>query len=369
MKAIVLGCGEMGKIAIWDLFLHGNVDEILVCVREPGKARKDLIWSENVDKIKFRLLKLESCDTLAELFSGYDVVVNCAGPNYKYEVLVARAAIDAQVNLVDLNDDYETTFEMYNLDRRAKDAGITIIMGLGASPGINNVLVRAAGDDLDEVEEIHTAWIMSAADPGGLALSRHLLYSLTGRALTVENGRLVEVRSFIDGRERLYFPKPVGPMDVYHVGHPEPITLLRKYNDALYIDDKASFNPPSINQLIMSLGEEVRNSPRSPDAMDLAAVRLLEACREIRDVPLDGALRIEVKGRKNGKGLRIIYTGAGRITYGTGIPASIGAKMLMKGKVKHKGVQAPEECIDPQDFLEEILNRGFGELEEERIAY
>ncbi len=376
MKAVALGCGEMGRVAIQDLYLRSGFEEILVCVRNPEKAKSLLRWHERTNgRIRFRSIDIGQCEKLPELFSECDVVVNCAGPNYKYEIPVARAAIEAKVNLVDLNDDYATTIAMYDLDQQAKEAGVTIIMGLGASPGVNNILVRAAASELDEVEEIHTAWIMSAADPGGLALSCHLLYSLSDRAFTVNEGKTIEVQSFVDGKECLEFPKPIGPMDVCHIGHPEPITLSRRYRNARCIDNKASFNPPFVNDLIVRLGGMVRaakgpiQTAEGPvDAMDFAAANLLKACRSVKDIPRDGALRVEVKGRKNGRGLRIIYTGTGRITSGTGIPVSIGAAMLAKGMIDQKGVLAPEDCIDPYDFLEEILSRGVGELEEERIA-
>lgn len=375
MKTLVLGCGEMGRIAIADLFLHGGCERIVVGVRSPERAKKRLSWSGlGEKKLEFRALDLGNPNGLVDLFSGFDVVVNCAGPNYKYEITVAEAAIAAHVNVVDLNDDYETTLKLYEFDQAAKDANVAVVMGLGASPGVNNILVRAAASDLDEVEEIHTAWIMSAADPGGIALIQHLLFSLSGPALTVQDGKMAEVRSFVDGKERIEFLKPVGPMDVYHVGHPEPITLSRAFREARTVDDKASFNPPFINELIVSLGKMVRNSAGTidtsagpTDAMDYAAARLLQACRDVDGVSRDGALRVEVKGKKGGKGLRIIYSASGRITHGTGIPAAIGAKMLFDGRIAKKGILAPEDCIDPEDFLEEILNRGIGDLEEERI--
>lgn len=375
MRTLMLGCGEMGRVAIADLFLHGGCEHIVVGVRKPEQAKARLSWSGlSKQKLEFCALDLNNPNGLADFFSGFDVVVNCAGPNYKYEITVAEAAIAAHVNVVDLNDDYETTLRLYELDQAAKDAGVAVVMGLGASPGVNNILVRAAANELDEVDEIHTSWIMSAADPGGMALSQHLLFSLSGPALTVQDRRMIEVQSFRDGKERIEFLKPVGPMDVYHVGHPEPITLSRAFPEARTVDDKASFNPPFINELILRLGEMVRhangtvNTSTGPvEAMDYAAAQLLQACKRVAGVPRDGALRVEVKGKKGRNDLRIIYSAIGRITNGTGIPAAIGAKMLLDGKIVKTGILAPEDCIDPEDFLEEMLNRGIGDLEEERI--
>ena len=86
-------------------------------------------------------------------------------------------------------------------------------------------------------------------------MSYHLLYSLSGKALTYRDGKLVEVQLFIDGKERISFPEPVGAVDVYHVGHPEPITLSRCFKEAKIVDDKATFCPPFVNDLIVNLGK------------------------------------------------------------------------------------------------------------------
>mgnify|MGYP005725409707 CR=1 FL=1 len=365
MKALVLGSGEMGETAIEDLYQYGEFDEIQIATRNVEKARGIAArLTDKKTKISVTRFDLSNAAPLAELMRGFDVAVNCAGPNYKYEYAVARAAIAARTNLVDINDEFEVTFKMFELDEQAKKAGVTIVLGLGASPGVNNVLVRAAANRLDEVDEIHTAWVMSGADPGGLALSYHLLYSLADKAYTVQDGKMLEVQSFVDGKERIEFPEPVGALDVYHIGHPEPITLSRCFKNAKYVDDKASFNPPFVNDLIVSLGKMVREAEGpirvngyEVDAMDFAASYLHQKCKSLKNVPLDGALRVEVKGKKKGKDKTIVFSSATRIANGTGIPASIGAIMLANGKIRKTGVLPPEECIEPNDFFYEVLDR------------
>lgn len=313
MKALVLGCGEMGVSAITDLYFYGELKEIIIASRHIGKVNNllpELVGKNtNVDA---REINVENTQDLEALMKNVDVVVNCAGPNYKYEVLIAKAAIKAKVNLVNINDDYETTLQMLELDDAARDAGITIILGMGASPGVNNILVRAAANQLDEVERIHTAWIMSGSDPGGLALSYHLLYSLSNKALTFQDNKMIEVQSFVDGKERIKFPEPLGEMDVFHVGHPEPITLSRCFKGVQYVDDKATFNPPIINNQIVSLGKMVRESdgpvhvgPYSIDPMDFAAAYFHQKCKRMTDVPKEGALRVRVDGKKGEKKMSV----------------------------------------------------------------
>lgn len=360
----------MGEAAVEDLYYFGKPDEIIVATRSVEKVKR-LLPKLSGRKAKISPIELDAnnADGLETLMKGCDVAVNCTGPNYKYEVMIAQTAIKARINLVDINDDYETTFKMLSLDAKAKEAGITIILGLGASPGINNIFVRAAADQLDEIEEIHTAWVMSGADPGGLALSYHLIYSLSGKALTYQDGKLIEVQSFVDGKERIEFPEPVGEKDVFHVGHPEPITLSRSFKKARIINDKATFYPPYINELIVSLGKKVREA-EGPikkgnayiDAMDFAASYFHKKCKNLKGISKEGALRVAVKGKKNQKTKKIIYSSSGLIAKGTGISASIGAQMLAQSQIKRTGVQPPEECVDWRSFLEAILNRRIGRL-------
>jgi len=370
-KVLVLGCGEMGESAAEDLYNYGRFKEIVIGTRtiEKAKRLKQRLMSKKV-KLSIEEIDVNNTAKLESLIEGCDIVVNCIGPNYKYEVPIAKAAIKMKANVVDINDDYQTTFKMFDLNEEAEKAKVLIVLGLGASPGINNVFARAAADQLDEVEEVHTAWVMSGADPGGLALSYHLLYSLSEKALTYQNGKFIEVRSFIDGKETIEFPEPVGKKDVYHVGHPEPITLSRRFKKARIVDNKATFYPAYINNLILSLGQLIRQvkgpipvDNSNIDPMDFAASYFHEKCKNLKGVKKEGALRVAVNGKKEGISKKIIYSSSGYLSQGTGIAASIGAQMIAQGKIKEKGVLPPEECIDWRKFLKAILSRRIGRLD------
>lgn len=364
MKALLLGCGEIGKEALRDLYDYGIFEEIIVgtlTLLNSNSFIPSLLGRST--KIREVRIDISDSDAVAELMKGCTVAVNCAGPNYKYELPVAIAAIKARVPLVDVNDEYEITYKMYELDEAAKEAGIPIIFGLGGAPGIDNVLVKAAADQLDEVDEIHTAWIMSGADPGGLALSQHLLYSLSDKAFTLEDGVMKEMRSFTDGGEILEFPAPIGKVEVFHIGHPEPITLSRSFPSARTVDNKATFIPSVVNQYILELGKLVRNAGmvtagRSQEqAMKLASAELLLRCRKLENVAPEAALMVRLKGRKRGKTKKILFSSVGRLGAATGVPASIGAIMIAQGKIHLTGSMPPEVCIEPHDFLYEVLDR------------
>jgi saccharopine dehydrogenase (NAD+, L-lysine-forming) len=360
----------MAQVAIRDLVEHGMFNRVAIATRSRGPA-DDLVDEIERPSVKMEVHELDVRDTerLVGLMRGSDAVCNLAGPNYQTAVPVVRAALSAGVSLVDVSDDFESTLEILALDGAARRVGVTVIVGLGASPGVTNVLARYGANRLDRVDEVHTAWIMRGSDPGGAALARHLLYSLPYRAFVFENGAMCEVQPFIDGCETVEFPE-LGAVEVMHIGHPEPFTLPRYIDGVQYADDKATFLPTKVNDLIVRLGPVARfGGSVEVDGttirnMDDAADYLHRMCKGMVNVPKTGAVRTEVRGELEGRRVRLVYAAAGRIAIGTGVPASIGAHMLALGKVRKPGVFPPEACIDPQWFLEAISTRDIGSVEE-----
>jgi saccharopine dehydrogenase (NAD+, L-lysine-forming) len=275
------------------------------------------------------------------------------------------------VSLVDVSDDWEATLEILDLHDQAVRAGITVLVGLGASPGVTNVLARYGANRLDRVAEVRTSWVMRGSDLGGPALAEHLLYSLPDRGFVFEDGALREVVPFADGKETLEYPE-LGPVEVMHIGHPEPLTLARYIEGIRYADDKATFLPVEVNRMIVELGRigrspypvQVDGGAVSP--MAFAARFLYESGKRMHDVPPIGALRTEVRGERDGRLVRLIYAAAGRIAVGTGIPCSIGAQLIAAGSVKRRGVFPPEArgVLDPDLFLQAVELRNIGRIAE-----
>lgn len=371
MKALVLGCGEMARPAIDDLVRHGVFDRLTIASRHPEQIEPFLAeLPPHQVKIATARMDVHDHEGLVALMRGHQVVCNLAGPNYQNAVAVAKAAIGAGVPLVDVSDDWAATLELLDLHSEAQRAGITIVVGLGASPGITNILARYGADKLDRVEEVRTSWIMRGSDMGGLALSKHLLYSNSHRAFVFEEGEMREVRPFVDGKETIEYPV-LGPVEVMHIGHPEPFTLSRYIEGVRYADDKATFLPVEVNTLLLELGRVARSGHpvivegKPVDPMEFAASYVHQACARLTDVPQTGALRTEVRGELAGKSVRLVYAAAGRITIGTGVPASIGAMLLAIRKVNKPGVWPPEACIDPEWFLSAVDMRHLGDIEEQ----
>src|SRR5690606_15578076 len=65
-----------------------------------------------------------------------DLVVNTVGPYFRFGPPILAAAIAAGCDYIDICDDPQPTIEMLELDARAKAAGVTALLGMGASPGV-----------------------------------------------------------------------------------------------------------------------------------------------------------------------------------------------------------------------------------------
>lgn len=155
-----------------------------------------------------------------------------------------------------------------------------------------------------------------------------------GEVPTYQNGKFIKVRALVDGREELEFPEPVGKQVVYHVGHPEPITLSRYIDGVEYVDNKGMVFPPSIRDSILKMGDMGLLSQESIDMgdvsvrpVDFAAAFLFEKVLET-DTSVEPALRVEVDGKEDGKTTRYIFSGVGETAEATSIPASVGAQMV-----------------------------------------
>jgi lysine 6-dehydrogenase len=365
MRALILGgAGGMGQGVARDLIKQQQVTNVVLAdlYPDPERLSPKLRGSEKANLIK---MDVNDHGGMVNTFKEIDVVINCAGPFYKTAVPVARAAVEAKVNYIDICDDYEGTEILFNseIDGMAKEADITVLTGMGSDPGTNNVLVKWYADRLDRVDDIYLYWVVSIAELAGAAWD-HSLHMTLGKIPQYLNGELVHVEG---GTEVVAeeFLEPLGTCHVRYVGHPQPLTIPKYIKGVKNVVIKGALIPLWVDELIKEqkdtgfLGKDpivIKGNTVIP--YDLA-LKLWEAIPEGRDRgPQASGLKVIVKGERDGK--KVAYTAdmVGRMAPGTGLPASIAALMMDAGDVTEKGVVAPEGCIDPGKFLAAFLKRG-----------
>ena len=357
MRVIALGgAGDMGSHAVRDLAKQDEVEELMIADYNEEAAGR--LAQELGPKCKSMKVDANNPTELANAIDGYDVATSAIGPFYKYEYKVAKGAVDAGVSYVSICDDYDAAESVFALDKEAKKKKITVLTGLGWTPGLSNVLARKGADQLDEVDEIAVAWGGSASDSEGYAVILHVLHIFTGFVPSFQNGRMKQVPAGTD-REKILFPEPVGEIYVYHLGHPEPVTIPR-FIDANTVTLKGGLSEEELNQVCIWVNRLHLTSTTARKDVLGKMVKFLSPVLYQLGKPENpcSAIRVDITGKKGGKRTQTTYGAADHMNNITGLPLAIGALMIGKGKIKAKGVQAPEGCVDPDFFLSELGKRG-----------
>ena len=372
MKVVLLGGGGMGEIALKDL-VDSGVKQIVIADYDRAKV-ESLVKGYQGQEVQISVAFVDANDhaSLIEVMQDASVVASAIGPFSEYGVKVLKAAIEAQVNFVDICDDPQPTIEELDLHNEAKQAGITAIIGMGNNPGVGNLCAKYGAQKLDEVEEIEFIWVHPAISRTGGAGVLHAIGAFSGDVPSYHQGQWVDVPAGSD-KEVIDFPEPVGRVEVFHSGHPEPITVPR-YISVKDVSCKGGIVPVWIGQefirlLSYGLGGaepiEVKGTPVVPREF---TVSLLESLlhRRGKDMIDGGQLtkvsRVIVKGKKEGRATSYTYDRIGN-DWEAGIALSIGAQMLASGAITEKGVFAPEGCIEPREFFQELNKRGLTILE------
>lgn len=194
-----------------------------------------------------------------------------------------------------------------------------------------------------------------AQDSQGLAVVKHLFYAITGDVPSYRDGKRIKVPA-ASGKEMVDFPPPLGKVEVFHSGHPEPLTLPR-YLPLRTVTLKGGLTPRWNNRLgefLVKLG--LTSTPQRIDRLS-TVIHATEKWLGAGGIPMSG-VRVVAKGQKDGQAKTLTYTACDRMGRLTGIPASIGALMLARGEITQRGVFAPEGVVDTERFFPELARRG-----------
>jgi saccharopine dehydrogenase (NAD+, L-lysine-forming) len=160
--------------------------------------------------------------------AGASVLVNAA--SYRLNLSAMEGALGAGCHYVDLGGLYHTTRRQLGLHDRFAAAGLTAVLGLGASPGKTNLLAAWAAAQLDEVRALHvSAAATDPTPPGHTGLSapyalETILDELTLPAVVLRDGQAGEVPALADGGD-VEFPPPIGRRRSVYTLHSELATF------------------------------------------------------------------------------------------------------------------------------------------------
>lgn len=378
-KAIVLGAtGTIGQIIVKDL-VDSNV-EVIAADLEEGKLAE--LRNKTDNKIETKLLNIKDKAKTVELLKQGNVCVNAT--NYVFNIDVMKAAAEAGTSVLDLGGLFTKTNEQLKLDQQLKDANILSITGMGSDPGSSNVFSRYGVEQLDEAEEIHIRYGSSTSGVTFAFAIDTYIGEIEQNALAIKDGELVEVPPLGD-EEYTQFHEDIGLEKTYSIIHSELATLPNSFPNVKQITYKDTWDPTTIEKLetLISLGlldtnpVSVRGEEIIPRRQTVATMQTILAEKETPEWGTDSLL-VEVKGKKNGNDAVIkieLLTRyqteweASPTQYATAIPASIAAQMILNKEITETGVKPPEQCVDPEKYLEYLkeknmrLNITFSETE------
>jgi len=360
------GCGAVGSVAATTLAGRDECTRVVVADANLDGARA--LAASLGPKAAAAGFDAADAASVARVIAGADVVLNCVGPFYATVKTILGAVLDAKRPYVDINDDVDVTLEVLEWDARARAAGVTALIGMGASPGATNLLAKfIAETQLDRTDAIDVFHTHGGEPVEGAGVIGHRFHCMSIPIPMFLDGELRHVSYFGDDgialRQTFDFPA-VGPTPIYPYPHPEQVTLPR-FLPVRRVTNKGSVLPIEYYHLTAEL---CRLGLASRTPLDVGGTRVVPAefataflvrererlLRETGFGPQRGCMSVVVEGVKDGRPRTVqvhLFSREGGLGEGTGVPAALGVLLMLRGAVRGPGVLPPEGCVDTGRFL------------------
>ncbi len=376
-KVLIIGAGGVGQVVAHKCAQRRDIfSEITLASRTKSKC--DIIAAQLGKSISTAQVDADNVPELVALIKQIQpkLVINVALPYQDLHIM--DACLETGVDYLDTAN-YEPLdtahFEyswQWAYQERFKQAGIMALLGSGFDPGVTNVYTAlAARKYLDVVEEIDI--IDANAGSHGQPFATNFNPEINIREVTAvcrhwENGRFVESPPL--STKRVFdFPEGIGPMNCYRLYHEEMesivrhIPTIRKAQFWMTFSDNYLKHLEVLQNVGMTRIDEVEYNGQK-----IVPIQFLKAL-----LPDPGSLGPLTKGKtcigviargtRNGQNKQVyIYNicdheacfkevQSQAISYTTGVPAVVGAIMMLTSKWHAPGVWNMEQ-FDPELFLE-----------------
>lgn len=384
-KALIIGAGGVASVVVHKCCQVPDVFEE-ICIASRTKSKCDAL-KEKLDggrtKIQTAQVDADIVQELVALINEFkpDIVINVALP-YQ-DLTIMDACLETKVNYMDTAN-YEpldtAKFEykwQWAYKEKFEAAGITALLGSGFDPGVTGVFSAYALKHY--FDEIHTIDIVDAnAGDHGYPFATNFNPEINIREITA-NGRYWENGEFIETdpleMKRVYDLPEIGPKDVYLLYHEELESLAKNITGIKKIRFWMTFSENYLTHLRVL--ENVGMTSIEPIEFQGQQIVPLQFLTAILPDPASLGPRTVGKtnigcifqGTKDGEPKTYyVYNvcdhqecyrevGSQAISYTTGVPAMIGAMMLLTGKWNKPGVFNIEE-FDPDPFMEALNVHG-----------
>ncbi|WP_099204113.1 saccharopine dehydrogenase family protein [Scatolibacter rhodanostii] len=404
-KVLVIGCGGVASVAIQKCCQNSEVfTEICIASRTVSKCDdlKEKLAGKTATKITTEQVNADSFDELVALIEKVkpDLVMNIALP-YQ-DLTIMDACLACKVNYMDtanyepedLTDpDWRAQYEerckvkgfsayfdyswQWAYKKKFEDAGLTALLGSGFDPGVTQAYCAYAQKHL--FDSIDTIDILDCnGGDHGYPFATNFNPEINLREVSAagsywENGKWVEVEPMSIKRE--YDFKQVGQKDMYVLHHEEIESLAENIPGVKRIRFFMTFGQSYLTH--MNCLENVGMLSTEPINFEGNQIVPIQFLKDLLPDPASLGPRTVGKtnigciftGKKDGKEkTEYIYNicdhqecyrevGSQAISYTTGVPAMIGAMMLLTKQWDKAGVYTVEE-FDPDPYMDALNEWG-----------
>ncbi len=382
-KVMIIGAGGVGQVVTHKCAQVPEVfSEIMLASRTKSKC--DKIASQINREIKTAQVDADNVPELVSLINEFkpEMVINVALPYQDLHIM--DACLKTGVHYLDTAN-YEPRDEakfcykwQWDYQEKFREKGLMALLGSGFDPGVTNVFTAyAKKHHFDEIKELDI--IDCNAGDHGQPFATNFnpeinIREVTAKGKFYENGDWKETEP-LSVFEEFDFPEGIGPKKIYLMYH-EELESLTKHIKGI---EKARFwmtfsdNYLKHLEVLQNVGM-TRIDPVMYNGQEIVPLQFLKSV--LPDPASLGPLTkgrtcigCLVKGIKDGKEKKYyVYNicdheecyrevQSQAISYTTGVPAMIGAMMMLTGKWKGQGVFNMEE-FDPDPFMEKLNIHG-----------
>jgi saccharopine dehydrogenase (NAD+, L-lysine-forming) len=385
-KVLVIGAGGVGSVAVHKMAMNPDIfSEVVLASRTLAKCEAIAASVKERTGVTIATHALDADDVTATTALLNELrpalVVNLALPYQDLNIM--EACLAAGVNYMDTAN-YEPIDEakfeykwQWAYQERFKDAGLTALLGSGFDPGVTSVF--ATWLKKHKLDTIQTLDILDCnggdhGQPFATNFNPEInIREITAPARRWENGAWVETPA-LTIRQTFDF-EGVGPKNMYLMYHEELESLAHHLPEIERIRFWMTFGDAYITHLtvLQNVGM-TRIDPVMYEGKEIVPLQFLKAV-----LPEPASLGALTKGKTNigdiATGLKdgaqktfYIYnicdheeayaeTGNQAISYTTGVPAMIGAAMLVQGVWSGAGVFNIEQ-FDPDPYMDMLNKHG-----------
>lgn len=386
-KVLIIGAGGVATVAAVKVAKNSDVfDEIMIASRTESKCKAIAQRIADMglrNDIRTAQVDADDVEQLVRLFNDFkpELVMNLALP-YQ-DLTIMEACLQTGCHYLDTAN-YEPKDEahfeyswQWAYRERFEQAGLCAILGCGFDPGVTSIFTAYAAKHY--FDEIHYLDIVDCnAGDHGKAFATNFnpeinIREITQKGLYWENGKWVETEP-LEIHQPLTYPN-IGPRESYLLHHEEIESLVINFPTIKRARFWMTFGQEYLTHLrvIQNIGMD----SIVPINYEGHMIQPLQFLKAVLPNPQDlgenyegeTSIGCRIRGEKDGKEhTYYVYnncshqaaydeTGMQGVSYTTGVPACIGARLFMEGKWRKPGVHNVEE-FDPDPFMEELNKQG-----------